>query len=158
MSRPHVAVIGSGEASDEEVAAAEVIGATLAQAGVVVVCGGLGGVMAAACRGAKSVSGTTVGILPGEDRSAANEWVDVAVPTGLGEARNAVVVRGADAVVAVGGSFGTLSEIAFALRAGTPVFGWRTWRLTEPSGIPAEVLALDDPGEVAWLAVRAAGG
>lgn len=91
------------------------------------VCGGLGGVMAAACRGARAGGGITVGLLPGIDRADANRWVDVAIPTGLGEARNVLVVRAADAVVAVGGAFGTLSEIALALKTGTPVVGLRTW-------------------------------
>ena len=100
-------------------------------AGAVLVCGGLGGVMAAACRGARAEGGLTVGILPGPDRAAANAFVDVAVPTGMGEARNAVVVRCADAVVAVGGEFGTLSEIAPALQAGTPVVGIGTWELAK---------------------------
>jgi uncharacterized protein (TIGR00725 family) len=89
----------------------------------VLVCGGLGGVMEAACRGAKSRLGTTVGLLPGSDRGAANGWVDVAVATGMGEMRNALVVRSADAVVAVGGGWGTLSEIAFARKTGKPVVG-----------------------------------
>jgi uncharacterized protein (TIGR00725 family) len=93
----------------------------------VVVCGGLGGVMEAACRGAKDAGGTTVGILPGSDRAAANPFVDVAIPTGLGEARNALVVRAADALIAVGGGYGTLSEIALALKAGKPVVGVGTW-------------------------------
>jgi uncharacterized protein (TIGR00725 family) len=93
----------------------------------VVVCGGLGGVMEAACRGAKEADGTTLGLLPGSDRVQANPYVDVAVPTGLGEARNALVVRTADALVAVGGGYGTLSEIALALRAGKSVVGLGTW-------------------------------
>lgn len=90
-------------------------------------CGGLGGVMEAACRGAKDAGGTTVGILPGTDRAAANPFVDVAVATGLGEARNALVVRAADAVIAIGGGYGTLSEIALALKAGKRVVGLETW-------------------------------
>ena len=102
------------------------------------VCGGRGGVMEAACRGAKSGGGTTVGILPGDRRSDANPHVDVALATGLGEARNALVVRAADALIAVGGEYGTLSEIALALKAGKPVVGLDTWdigaivRATEP--------------------------
>jgi uncharacterized protein (TIGR00725 family) len=91
------------------------------------VCGGLGGVMDAACRGAKDAGGTTVGILPGTDRAAANPFVEVAVATGLGEARNALVVRAADAVIAIGGGYGTLSEIALALKAGKRVVGLGTW-------------------------------
>ena len=108
---------------------AEAVGRELASRGCIVVCGGLGGVMAAACRGAKEAGGTTVGILPGSDRDAANQWVDVALPSGLGEARNALVVRAADALVAVGGGFGTLSEIALALKAGKRVVGLDTWNV-----------------------------
>jgi uncharacterized protein (TIGR00725 family) len=126
---PYIAVVGAGDATDAESAAAEEVGRGLASAGAVVVCGGLDGVMAAACRGAKAAGGTTVGLLPGRDRGAANAWVDVAIPTGLGEARNALVVRAADALVAVGGEYGTLSEIALALKAGKPVIGLHTWDL-----------------------------
>ena len=110
----------------------------MARAGAVLVCGGLGGAMEAACRGAKAEGGTTLGILPGTDRSAANPYVDVAVPTGLGEARNALVVRAADALIAVEGGYGTLSEIALALRAGKPVIGLGTWEI---DGIVAGLLA-----------------
>ena len=152
----HVAVVGPGEASDEEVRAAEVIGAELARAGALVVCGGLGGVMAAACRGAASAGGTSLGLLPGRRRADANRWVTVAVPTGLGEGRNALVVRSADAVVAVGGAYGTLSEIALALRAGLPVVGWRTWSLVDPSGAAAPIIPVDDPAEAARAALALA--
>jgi uncharacterized protein (TIGR00725 family) len=127
--RRYVAVVGPGEACDRELEAAEEVGRELAQRGAVVICGGLGGVMAAACRGAASAGGLTVGVLPGTDREAANEWVQVAIATGLGEVRNALVVRAADAVVAVGGAYGTLSEIALALKTGVPVFGLGTWAI-----------------------------
>ncbi len=127
----YVAVVGTGDAVDgsPEAVAAEAVGRGLAEAGAVVVCGGLGGVMAAACRGAAAAGGTTVGILPGSSRHDANPWVTVALPTGLGEARNALVVRAADVLVAVGGGYGTLSEIGLALRTGTPVVGLGTWEL-----------------------------
>jgi uncharacterized protein (TIGR00725 family) len=107
--------------------AAEAVGRELAERGAVVVSGGLGGVMAAASKGATEAGGTAVGILPGSDREAANPWVGVAIPTGLGELRNGLVVRAADAVIAIGGAYGTLSEIALALKAGTPVTGLNTW-------------------------------
>jgi uncharacterized protein (TIGR00725 family) len=126
---PYVSVVGPGEAADGEIEAAEQLGRGLAQAGAVIVCGGLGGVMAAACRGAASAGGLTVAILPGADRSAANEWARVVVPTGLGEMRNALVVRAADVVVAMGGAYGTLSEIALALKIGVPVVGIDTWSI-----------------------------
>ncbi|HZB05185.1 MAG TPA: TIGR00725 family protein [Thermoleophilaceae bacterium] len=121
----YVAVVGPGDGGD--LAAAETVGRGLAARGAVLVCGGLGGVMEAACRGAKRAGGTTVGILPGTDRGEANEFVDVAIPTGLGQARNALVVRAADAVIAVGGGYGTLSEIALALKAGQRVVGLGSW-------------------------------
>ena len=124
-----VAVVGSGNCSPQDEQLAEEVGRKLAEAGALVVTGGLGGVMAAACRGARAGGGTTVGILPGERRSEANRWVSLAVPTGLGEGRNLVVVRAADALVAVGGEYGTLSEIAFALKLGRPVVGLATWEL-----------------------------
>jgi uncharacterized protein (TIGR00725 family) len=121
--------VGPGEASAAEEAAAEEVGRLLARRGAVVVCGGLGGVMEAACRGARGEGGVAVGILPGLDRGAANPHASVAIATGLGEARNALVVRAADALIAVGGAYGTLSEIALALKAGKPVVGLGTWEI-----------------------------
>ena len=126
---PYVAVIGPNDASDEERAHAETVGRHLATRGGVVVCGGLGGVMEAAARGASEAGGVVVGILPGRDRSDANAYITVAVTTAMGEMRNALVVRAADVVVAVGGAYGTLSEIAFALRTGVPVIGIGTWEI-----------------------------
>jgi uncharacterized protein (TIGR00725 family) len=124
-----VGVVGPGEATAAEESAAAAVGLALGEAGAVLVCGGLGGVMAAACRGARDGGGTTLGILPGADRGQANPFVDVAVPTGLGEARNALVVRASDALIAVGGAYGTLSEIALALKAGKPVVGIGSWEI-----------------------------
>jgi uncharacterized protein (TIGR00725 family) len=124
---PYIGVIGPGEASAAELESAEEVGAGLASLGAVVVTGGLGGVMEAACRGARSRRGRTLGILPGEDREAANGWVEIAVATGLGELRNGLIVRACDALVAVGGGYGTLSEVALALRLGRPVVGLGTW-------------------------------
>jgi uncharacterized protein (TIGR00725 family) len=93
------------------------------------VCGGLGGVMEAACMGARSQGGLTIGLLPGTDRGEANDYVDIAIPTGMGEMRNALIVRACDAIIAISGEFGTLSEIGFALRTSTPVVGLSTWEL-----------------------------
>jgi uncharacterized protein (TIGR00725 family) len=121
-----VAVIGPG---DEPTVAAADVGRLIAERGAVLVCGGRGGAMEAACRGAKEAGGLTVGILPGSDRSEANPFVDVVLPTGLGEARNALVVGAADAVIAIGGGYGTLSEIALALKAGKRVIGLETWEI-----------------------------
>jgi uncharacterized protein (TIGR00725 family) len=105
------------------------VGRLLAEAGAVVVTGGLGGVMEAASKGAREAGGTVVALLPGLDRADANPFVDVAIPTGMGEMRNALIVRAADAVVAVGGEWGTLSEIAFARKTGKPVVGVGSWQL-----------------------------
>jgi uncharacterized protein (TIGR00725 family) len=126
-----IAVIGSGTADPARDAAAERVGELLGAAGATVVCGGLGGVMAAVCRGARAAGGRTVGLLPGSDRAAANPWVDLAVPTGLGEARNVLVARAGRAVVAIGGGFGTLSELAFARKAGVPVVVLEGWPLDD---------------------------
>ena len=133
----YIGVVGAGAASTEEEAIAAEIGRLLAERGAVVVCGGLGGVMEAVCRGAREAGGRTVGILPGDDRSDANPWIDVAIPTGMGEARNALVVRASDALIAIGGEFGTLSEIALALKIGRPVVGVGTWT------IEREVMSID---------------
>ncbi len=122
-----VSVAGPRRASDEELADAEDVGARLADAGFAIVTGGLGGVMEAASRGAKSRRGTTVGVLPGTDAGEANGWVDLALPTGLGELRNGLVARMGLALVAVGGGHGTLTEIGFALGEGRPVIGVGTW-------------------------------
>jgi uncharacterized protein (TIGR00725 family) len=127
--RPYVAVIGPSDATSQQTRNAEEIGRKLAEGGATVVCGGLGGVMEAACRCASGAAGTTVGLLPGTDRDRANEWVQIAIPTGLGELRNGLVIRAADTVIAVGGAYGTLSEIALALRAGIPVIGLNTWEI-----------------------------
>jgi uncharacterized protein (TIGR00725 family) len=126
-----------------ELHAAEEVGAGLADAGAVVVTGGLGGVMEAACRGARSRRGRTIGILPGENRDAANGWVEIAIATGLGELRNGLVVRAADALVAVGGGHGTLSEVALALKLGRPVVGLGTWEVHGVDHVSTPEAALD---------------
>lgn len=140
----HVAVIGGRAATEDELWAAEEVGAGLAVAGAVVVTGGLGGVMEAACRGARSRRGMTIGMLPGLDRADANGWVSIAIPTGLGELRNALVARSADGVVAIGGGHGTLTEIGFALGLGRLVVGLATWQIhgVEQVDRPAEAVEL----------------
>ena len=132
----YVAVVGPGHltAGDPLLASAYEVGAALATAGAAVVTGGLGGVMAAACRGAADAGGLTLGLLPGTDRAAANPWLTLSVPSGLGEARNALVVRSADAVIAVGGSWGTLSEVALARRLGRVVISLAGWSVQDSSG------------------------
>jgi len=124
-----IAVVGNSSCSPEEAKLAQSVGELLAQQGATIVCGGLGGVMESACRGAKSKGGLTIGILPGQDPSTANPWVDIPVATGIGEARNVAVVKSAHAVIAIGGRYGTLSEIAYALKSNIPVIGLNTWSL-----------------------------
>ncbi|MDQ6775967.1 MAG: TIGR00725 family protein [Actinomycetota bacterium] len=143
MAAPYVAIVGASEASEPEMATAEAVGRLLGNAGAVVVCGGRGGVMAAGCRGVAQAGGTAVGILPGLDRAVANEWVTVAIATGLGELRNGVIVRAADAVIAIGGAYGTLSEVALALQAGVPVLGLGTWEIdgVEQMSSPEDAVA-----------------
>ncbi len=124
---PYIAVVGASEATEADVADAEQVGRLLGAAGAIVVCGGRGGVMAAASRGAAGAGGTVIGMLPGDGRDDANEWVTVAIPTGIGELRNGLIVRTADAMIAVGGAYGTLSEIALGLHNDLKVYGLHTW-------------------------------
>ncbi len=124
-----IAVIGGAQASKRELGLAEEVGRELAKRGAILVCGGLGGVMEAACRGAASEGGVTIGILPGESRSSANKYVQFPVVTSIGYARNIAVVKSAQAVIAVDGNYGTLSEIGHALQSGIPVIGLGTWSL-----------------------------
>jgi uncharacterized protein (TIGR00725 family) len=153
---PYISVIGAGQASEDEAAAAEEIGRLLAEAGAVLVCGGLGGVMDAAAHGCAVAGGTSVGVLPGDDRTMSSPHLTVRIATGLGEARNAIVARAADAVIAVGGEFGTLSEIALALKMGKPVVGLGTWTL-DLEGLPGDPLQrAADPSEAVAKALEAA--
>lgn len=116
-----IGVIGVADASPEEEQQAEAVGLLIAEAGHTVICGGRGGVMAAACRGAVRSGGQTIGVLPGNDASEANPWVTLPLPTGMGEARNALITRAADVLIAIGTGWGTLSEMALAVKMGKPV-------------------------------------
>ena len=149
-----IAVIGAGEADDVARAEARALGAALAAAGAVLVCGGHGGVMECAARGAAEAGGLTVGILPGSDASEANPWIALPLPTGLGEARNALVVRAAEAVIAVGGEWGTLSEIALARKMGIPV---ATLGPASVAGLGLPELP-DPAAAAAWALERASEG
>lgn len=124
-----ISVIGGNRAGAKILGQAEELGRGLAERGLTVVCGGLGGVMEAVCRGAKSAGGTTIGILPGNRASAANPHVTIPIPTGIGLARNAIVALAGEAVIALDGKYGTLSEIAYALNFGKPVIGIGTWEI-----------------------------
>jgi uncharacterized protein (TIGR00725 family) len=153
----YVGVVGSGDLDGSNDAAAEQIGREVAEAGGVLVCGGLGGVMEAACRGASVAGGLTIGLLPGSDRHSANRWVKVVIPTGLGELRNGLIVRACDVLIAVGGEYGTLSEVAFALKLGLPVVGVSTWNLTRPDGTLEQGVRLSSTEGAVGLALELVG-
>ena len=154
VDRPlRVAVVGAARASEADYGVARALGGALARAGAVVVCGGHGGVMEAAALGATEAGGLTIGLLPGTEADAANPWIRVPIPTGMGEARNALVVRAAEAVVAVGGEWGTLSEIALAKKMGLEV-----GVLGSPPAQGVDLPALDGPEAAAeWALERARG-
>jgi uncharacterized protein (TIGR00725 family) len=144
-----IAVCGAGEAAPSHIGAAEAVGAAIARQGGILVCGGLGGVMEAAARGAAAAGGLTVGVLPGADASNANAWIGLPLPTGMGEGRNVLVVRFAEAVIAIGGEWGTLSEIALARKIGVPVV------LLEPTlGAALDLPHADSPDDAVDRAIR----
>lgn len=149
--KPIIAVVGAGKCSKKLRDMAAEVGRHIAENGGIVVCGGLGGIMEGAARGAKEAGGTTIGILPTADKNDANEYIDFAIPTGFGEARNIMVVRTADVVIAFPGRFGTLSEMAFALHAGKPVISISAWKLGD------EIIHIESPQEAAETAIKLAG-
>jgi uncharacterized protein (TIGR00725 family) len=155
--RRYAAVIGPGRCNERTAALAQEVGAGLARAGFTLVTGGAFGAMEAASRGAHEAGGTVVSLLPGTDRSEANEWSDVTVATGVGHARNLGVVASADVVVAVGGEWGTLSEIGLAGVVGRPVVLLAGWRLEHAAGMPSEVAYADTPAQAVELAAALAG-
>lgn len=154
----YVAVIGASNATEWELDTAEEVGRMLAAEGWVLVCGGLGGVMDATARGCAEAGGVSIGILPGNDRVDASRHLTVAVATGFGEARNVIVARSADAVIAVGGEFGTLSEIALALKMGKPVVGLGTWELGRDDLQRDPIVRVDAPAEAIAHLRRALAG
>lgn len=156
MDDLYISVIGAGQATAEQYGMAEDVGRRVAEAGAVLVCGGLGGVMAAAARGAKEAGGRTIGILPGHDRSEANPYLDLVVTTGMGHARNLAVVSSGDAVIAVGGEYGTLSEIGLAAKVGRPVVVLDGWRLQRDDGTPG-IWYASSPAEALALVRQALG-
>jgi uncharacterized protein (TIGR00725 family) len=154
-----IAVVGKGEPDDALAPLAEEVGRRLAEANAIVVCGGRGGVMEAAARGARGAGGEVIGVLPGEDPGQANPHVTHVVATGIGQARNLAVVASADAVIAIGGEWGTLAEMAFARRLGRPVVALRSWRVSGEAameGGPGIELAAG-PGEAVELALSLPG-
>lgn len=153
MSWRAIAVVGPGICTEEEARSAYAVGKALAEAGVAVITGGLGGVMEAACRGAFEASGVTIGILPGLNPADANRFVSVPIATGLGELRNYLIVRAADAVIAIGGEWGTLSEIAMAMKLGRSVVGLGSWDLKSPNPATRPMLKAESPDEAVKLAL-----
>ena len=150
-----IAVIGGSRCAAEDARLAEAVGRELARRGVILVCGGLSGAMEAACRGAKSAGGTTVGILPGDSRHDSNDYVDIPIVTGIGYARNAIVVKSAQAAIAVDGSYGTLSEIAYALQNGIPVIGLNTWSLSQNGQQDRSIIRAQDAEDAVAKAIAA---
>ncbi|MFQ6008547.1 MAG: TIGR00725 family protein [Candidatus Zixiibacteriota bacterium] len=148
--KPMIAVVGASKCSKKLRDMAAQVGKYVAEHGGVIVCGGLGGIMEGAARGAKEAGGVTIGILPTDNKDDANEFIDYVIPTGFGEARNIMVVRTADAVVAFPGKYGTLSEMAFALNADKPVVSVNAWRLSD------EIQQVENPVEAAELAMKLA--
>ena len=156
MGAMMIAVVGGEDPSPDALVAAEHVGREVARQGCALICGGRGGVMEAACRGARSAGGHTIGVLPGVDRSEMNPYVEFPLVTGIGRARNLIVALSADAVIAIDGSYGTLSEIAYALQAGRPVVGLGTWSLSLGGEEDTVVQRAADPVQAVRLALDAA--
>ena len=149
-----IAIIGGGDCSPPIAAIAEEVGAEIARRGAGLVCGGLGGVMEAACRGADREGGLTIGILPGDSRHNANPYVQIPIVTGIGYARNVAVVKSAQAVIAINGSYGTLSEIGHALQSGIPVIGLNTWGLSIDGQADNSIVPASDPKDAVKKAIE----
>ena len=149
-----ISVVGEHKASKENYQMAEKVGELIAKNGVILVCGALTGVMEAACKGAKSMGGLTVGILPGSNRSDANQYVDIPIVTGVGYARNKYVVKSGEVVIAVGGYYGTLSEIAFALGYNIPVVGLNTWTFSRHGKVDKGIMYANTPEEAVETAMK----
>ncbi len=153
MSRKYISVIGGSQCDEGIATLAEEVGRLVAAGGAVLVCGGGGGVMEHACRGARQAGGVTIGILPGDDRAEGNPFLDYAICTGIGHARNLAVVSSGDAVIAVGGSFGTLSEIGLARIRSRPVFLLSSWDVSRNGNIPEGIIPVSSPAEAVRLAL-----
>lgn len=151
-----IGIIGASNATKEEYLLAEQVGKRLAEKGVTIICGGLGGVMEACCKGAKSAKGLTIGILPGNSRDDANPYVDIPIPTGISDARNLIIIKSCHAIIAIGGGYGTLSEIAFALRLQIPVIGLKTWELNKISKEQNKIIIAETPEEAVEKAIKLA--
>lgn len=156
--KTHIGVLGPNTTTDEQYALGVEVGHCIAKAGAVLFCGGLGGMMRAAAEGARSAGGQTVGILPGSKKNDANQFIDLSIPTALGAYRNAVLIRACDAVIAVHGAYGTLSEIAFALRLNVPVVGLHTWEVHRNGEMDKQIHVATTPRQAVEAALRLAQG
>ncbi len=141
----YISVIGASKCSKDIYKLAYEVGREIARKKATLICGGLGGVMDASAKGAKEAGGITVGILPGDTRIGVSKYLDISLPTGMSEARNVLVVKAANAVIAIGGEYGTLSEIAHALKMGTPVIGLKTWDIGKDEFGASRIIRVDDP-------------
>jgi len=151
---PVIAVIGGGQCSQDDASLAEAVGREIALHGATVICGGLGGIMKSTCKGAAEAGGMTVGVIPGDSTASANEYVRVPVATGLGHSRNFIVVQSADAVIAIDGDYGTLSEIAIALKSGIPVIGLNTWSIVRAGKEDSLIMKANSAAEAVELAMK----
>jgi len=149
-----IAVIGGSNCSQQESELAEEVGGEIAKQGAILVCGGLGGVMEAACKGASREGGLTIGVLPGDNRLSANPYVQIPIVTGIGYARNVAVVKSAQAVIAIDGSYGTLSEIGHALQSGIPIIGLNTWSLSIDGQADNSIIPADNPKDAVNKAIE----
>lgn len=154
--RKLIAVIGGRKPSDEEARLAEEVGCEIARQDAILICGGLSGVMKAACKGAQSQGGLTIGILPGNDRRSANRYVQIPIVTNLGYARNVIVVKSAQAIIAIGGGYGTLTEIGYALDARIPVIGLNTWSFSRNKHIDKSIIRTKSAKEAVKKALELA--
>jgi uncharacterized protein (TIGR00725 family) len=143
--KPVIGVIGESVATDQNIEYARETGVLIAERHGILICGGMGGVMKAACEGAKSAGGLTIGIIPTYEKETANEYIDISIATGMGHARNAIIAATADALIAIGGSYGTLSEIAFARKFGKPVITLASFEIQKDGKVCGDILAADTP-------------
>lgn len=152
--RKLIGVIGASQPPEELLTLAEKVGEEIAKRGGVLICGGMGGVMEWACKGAKKQGGITVGILPSMSRESANPYVDIPIVTGMGYARNIIVVLSSQAIIAIGGAYGTLTELAFALHFNIPLVGIRTWHLQSDQTEVRGIIYVDEPEEAVKIAME----
>jgi uncharacterized protein (TIGR00725 family) len=152
--RKFIGVIGASQPPDELLPIAEKVGEEIAKRGGILICGGMGGIMESACKGAKRSGGLTVGILPTITRDSANPYIDIPIVTGIGYARNIIVVLSSEAVIAIGGAYGTLTELAFALHFNIPVIGIRTWRVESEFTEVKRIIYVDEPEEAVRIAME----